>query len=870
MFWSRIRLFSKLRFKAAFWFLILFAASSVLLFFLVSRYVANDMLRITDWLLESTVRDFTASYLTGKNTARYGQQVPFPEVPKLDLAAFQAHLPGIELLAAYRSKLEDLEFYTLFGSRGKELYEFRLGSDGRAYSRLLHPEQNLPFLRKEFEDKLQSFGSDNIYFRFRAPDGSGFESNELRKGGGGAGSGLSTITEDGRKFRVMKQPLFDGSVIEAGSSLQGIDERLTAYTRIFLLFLAGVLLFGTAAGYLIAWKLTSGIERVSDAARRIADGDLSLRVKLCHEADEVDQLVNAFNAMSENKAETVAAAAESNDNPKAGVDFIRARIMDDNASGRFGGQVHTRFPPEPNGYLHLGHAKSICLNFGVAREFGGMCNLRFDDTNPVKEDTEYVDSIREDVKWLGGEWDDREFYASNYFDKLYEYAEQLILKGKAYVDDLSADEIREYRGTLTRPGKESPCRDRSVEENLDLFRRMRAGEFADGEHVLRAKIDMASPNLVMRDPTLYRIRHAEHHRTGNKWCIYPMYDFTHCLSDSLEGITHSICTLEFENNRELYDWVLDALEVYHPQQIEFARLNLTHTVLSKRKLIQLVKEGYVKGWDDPRMPTLSGLRRRGVPPEALREFCSRIGIARSDSMVDYAVLEFCIREYLNAHTPRAMAVLDPVKVVIENYPEDQVEEFEMPWHPEDAAYGSRTVPFSRELWIERDDFRQDPPKKYHRLAPGAEVRLRYAYFITCREAVYDDAGNLVELRCTYDPESRGGQSPDGRKVKGTIHWVSARHAVPATVRLYEHLFSAENPNAMPEGQTFLDAINPDSLREVTAMLEPALAAKEVGAKVQFERVGYFCKDKDSTDERPVFNRTVGLRDSWAKQEKKNA
>ena len=365
--------------------------------------------------------------------------------------------------------------------------------------------------------------------------------------------------------------------------------------------------------------------------------------------------------MSENKAETVAAAAESNDNPKAGVDFIRARIMDDNASGRFGGQVHTRFPPEPNGYLHLGHAKSICLNFGVAREFGGMCNLRFDDTNPVKEDTEYVDSIREDVKWLGGEWDDREFYASNYFDKLYEYAEQLILKGKAYVDDLSADEIREYRGTLTRPGKESPCRNRSVEENLDLFRRMRAGEFADGEHVLRAKIDMASPNLVMRDPTLYRIRHAEHHRTGNKWCIYPMYDFTHCLSDSLEGITHSICTLEFENNRELYDWVLDALEVYHPQQIEFARLNLTHTVLSKRKLIQLVKEGYVKGWDDPRMPTLSGLRRRGVPPEALREFCSRIGIARSDSMVDYAVLEFCIREYLNAHTPRAMAVLDPVK-----------------------------------------------------------------------------------------------------------------------------------------------------------------------------------------------------------------
>ena len=450
--------------------------------------------------------------------------------------------------------------------------------------------------------------------------------------------------------------------------------------------------------------------------------------------------------------------ATAHEAAKPGVDFIRARIQEDNASGRFGGQVHTRFPPEPNGYLHLGHAKSICLNFGVAKEFGGLCNLRFDDTNPAKEETEYVESIREDVRWLGGDWQDREFYASNYFEKLYEYAEQLIKMGKAYVDDLSAEEIREYRGTLTEPGRESPYRNRGVEENLDLFRRMRAGEFPDGVRVLRAKIDMASPNLVMRDPTLYRIRHAEHHRTGNAWCIYPMYDFTHCLSDSLEGITHSLCTLEFVNNRELYDWVLDALGVYHPQQIEFARLNLTYTVLSKRKLIQLVREGHVRGWDDPRMPTLSGLRRRGVPPSALREFCARIGLARADSIVDYSMLEFCIREHLNAGAPRAMAVLDPIKVVIENYPEGQVEEFEMPYHPEDPGYGSRKVPFSRELYIERDDFRQDPPKKFHRLFPGAEVRLRYAYFITCREAVLDEAGNVKELRCVYDPQSRGGQS----------------------------------------------------------------------------------------------------------------
>ena len=563
-----------------------------------------------------------------------------------------------------------------------------------------------------------------------------------------------------------------------------------------------------------------------------------------------------------------AMTAPTTENSKPSVDFVRARIMDDNASGRFNGQVHTRFPPEPNGYLHLGHAKSICLNFGVAREFGGLCNLRFDDTNPTKEDTEYVDSIREDVRWLGGDWGDREFYASNYFDRLYEYAEQLIKMGRAYVDDLSADEIREYRGTLTRPGKESPWRNRSVEENLDLFRRMKAGEFPDGAHVLRAKIDMASPNIIMRDPTLYRIRHAHHHRTGDTWCIYPMYDFTHCLSDSIEGITHSLCTLEFDNNRELYDWILDTLGLYHPQQIEFARLGLTHTVLSKRKLIQLVKEGHVRGWDDPRMPTLCGLRRRGVPPEALREFCSRIGVARTDSTVEYAMLEFCIRERLNAVAPRVMAVLDPIKVVIENYPEDQTETFEMPYHPEDASYGSRSVPFSRVLYIERDDFRLDPPKKFHRLAPGAEVRLRYAYFITCKDVVTDADGNVTELRCVYDPESKGGQSPDGRKVKGTIHWVSAAHAVPARVRLYEHLFAVENPNAMPEGQTFLDALNPDSLREIDAYLEPALATAPVGQTVQFERLGYFCKDKDSTDALPVYNRTATLRDSWARQEKK--
>ncbi|MBQ1845234.1 MAG: glutamine--tRNA ligase/YqeY domain fusion protein [Desulfovibrio sp.] len=553
---------------------------------------------------------------------------------------------------------------------------------------------------------------------------------------------------------------------------------------------------------------------------------------------------------------------------KENVDFIRAKIIADNASGRFGGKVHTRFPPEPNGYLHLGHAKSICLNFGVAKEFGGLCNLRFDDTNPTKEETEYVDSIKEDVRWLGGSWDDREFYASNYFEQLYAYAERLIQMGKAYVDDLTADEIREYRGTLKEPGRESPFRNRSVEENLDLFRRMRAGEFPDGSHVLRAKIDMASPNLTMRDPTLYRIRHASHHRTGEKWCIDPMYDFTHPLSDSIEGITHSLCTLEFVNNRDFYNWILETLGVYHPEQTEFARLNLTNTVLSKRKLIQLVKEGYVKGWDDPRMPTLCALRRKGVPPEALHDFCRRIGLAKSDSVVDYGLLEFCIREYLNAHTPRWMAVLDPVKVIIDNYPEEGEEVFEMPLHPEDASYGSRKVPFARELYIDRDDFRMDPPKKYFRLAPGREVRLRYAYFVTCTDVKTDEAGNVLEIHCTYDPASKGGNSPDGRKVKGTIHWVSAKHAIPAEVRLYDHLFLADDPNDVPEGKTFLDLVNPDSMKTVQARLEPAMAGVKVGEAVQFERVGYFCKDKDSTEALAVFNRTATLRDSWAKIEKK--
>ena len=568
--------------------------------------------------------------------------------------------------------------------------------------------------------------------------------------------------------------------------------------------------------------------------------------------------------MDASSTETASSTPENS----VGLDFLHVRINQDNASGRFGRKVHTRFPPEPNGYLHIGHAKSICINFGLAQEYGGLCNLRFDDTNPVKEDTEYVDSIREDVHWLGGEWDDREYYASNYFDQLYAFAEQLIRGGKAYVDSQSAEEIRASRGTLTQPGTESPYRNRSIEENLDLFHRMRGGEFADGEHVLRAKIDMASPNVVMRDPTLYRIRHAEHHRTGDKWCVYPMYDFTHCLSDSLEGITHSICTLEFVNNRELYDWVLDALNVYHPQQIEFARLGLTYTVLSKRKLIQLVKGGFVRGWDDPRMPTICGMRRRGYTPEAIRDFCSRIGVARAENLVEYSLLEFCVREHLNAIAPRTMAVLDPIKVVIENYPEGQVEWFDMPFSQDGSVEGSRKVPFSRELYIERDDFREDPPKKFHRLFPGSEVRLRYAYYVTCKDVIKDADGNIVELRCTYDPESKGGATPDGRKIKGTIHWVSVPHAVSAEVRLYEHLFTSPTPGNTPEGVEFTDLLNPDSMRVVTAQVEPALAEFPAGSRVQFERLGYFCVDPDSKPGAPVFNRTVTLKDSWAKIEGK--
>lgn len=568
--------------------------------------------------------------------------------------------------------------------------------------------------------------------------------------------------------------------------------------------------------------------------------------------------------MDASSTETASSTPENS----VGLDFLHVRINQDNASGRFGRKVHTRFPPEPNGYLHIGHAKSICINFGLAQEYGGLCNLRFDDTNPVKEDTEYVDSIREDVHWLGGEWDDREYYASNYFDQLYAFAEQLIRDGKAYVDSQSAEEIRASRGTLTQPGTESPYRNRSIEENLDLFHRMRGGEFADGEHVLRAKIDMASPNVVMRDPTLYRIRHAEHHRTGDKWCVYPMYDFTHCLSDSLEGITHSICTLEFVNNRELYDWVLDALNVYHPQQIEFARLGLTYTVLSKRKLIQLVKGGFVRGWDDPRMPTICGMRRRGYTPEAIRDFCSRIGVARAENLVEYSLLEFCVREHLNAIAPRTMAVLDPIKVVIENYPEGQVEWFDMPFSQDGSVEGSRKVPFSRELYIERDDFREDPPKKFHRLFPDSEVRLRYAYYVTCKDVIKDADGNIVELRCTYDPESKGGATPDGRKIKGTIHWVSVPHAVSAEVRLYEHLFTSPTPGNTPEGVEFTDLLNPDSMRVVTAQVEPALAEFPAGSRVQFERLGYFCVDPDSKPGAPVFNRTVTLKDSWAKIEGK--
>ncbi|MEW6269795.1 MAG: glutamine--tRNA ligase/YqeY domain fusion protein [Thermodesulfobacteriota bacterium] len=562
--------------------------------------------------------------------------------------------------------------------------------------------------------------------------------------------------------------------------------------------------------------------------------------------------------MSERDTAAAAEAARA-----TGQDFIRQRIGADVAAGKNGGRVHTRFPPEPNGYLHVGHAKSICLNFGVALEFGGLCNLRFDDTNPVKEDVEYVEAIKRDVRWLGFDWDEREYYASDYFERIYQYAVELVRKGLAYVDSLSAEEIREYRGTLTEPGRNSPYRDRSVEESLDLFARMRAGEFPDGTHVLRAKIDMASPNLNLRDPTLYRIRKATHHRTGDAWCIYPMYDFAHALSDAIEGITHSLCTLEFEDHRPLYDWCIDNLELpSRPEQIEFARLNLTYTVMSKRKLLQLVRERHVGGWDDPRMPTLAGMRRRGVPPEALRDFCARIGLAKKDSTVDVGLLEFSIRDELNRVAPRVMAVLRPLKLVIENWEEGRVEQLEAVNNPEDPAAGTRLVPFSKVLWIERDDFLLSPPKKFFRLTPGAEVRLRYAYIVKCTGVVKDDAGEVVEVRCTIDPETRSGLPGAERRVKGTIHWLSAAHAVPAEVRLYDRLFRSEKPE---EAGSFLDDLNPASLEVVgDAWVEPSVAAAPAGSRFQFERLGYFAVDPDATADRPVFNRIVTLRDTWAK------
>lgn len=526
-------------------------------------------------------------------------------------------------------------------------------------------------------------------------------------------------------------------------------------------------------------------------------------------------------------------------------------------------RVQTRFPPEPNGYLHIGHAKSICLNFGLAKKYGGLCNLRFDDTNPVKEDVEYVDSIKEDVRWLGFEWAG-EHYASDYFDQLYEWAKELIKKGLAYVDDQTQEQIRQTRGTVTVPGTESPWRNRSVEENLDLFERMRAGEFGDGEKVLRAKIDMAHPNMLLRDPIMYRILHSEHHRTGNKWCIYPMYDYAHGESDSIERITHSICTLEFDVHRPLYDWFIEKLGIFPSHQYEFARLNLTYTMMSKRKLLQLVQEGIVTGWDDPRMPTISALRRRGYTPESIRMFADKVGVAKRDNVIDLGLLEFCVREDLNKRAERRMAVLDPLKVVITNYPEDKQETVECVNNPEDESAGRRGVPFGREIWIERSDFMENPPKKYYRLSPGGEVRLRYTYLIRCDEVIRDAEGRVTELRCTYDPESAGGKSSDGRRVKGVIHWVSAAHAVRAEVRLFDRLFTRASLDDPEEGKTFLDYLNPESLRKVTGYLEPSLAEASVGDKFQFERTGYFCMDRDSAPGRPVFNRTVTLKDSWAK------
>ena len=561
----------------------------------------------------------------------------------------------------------------------------------------------------------------------------------------------------------------------------------------------------------------------------------------------------------------------SNPEQKQSTDFVRAIVEDDIRTGKWGGNVHTRFPPEPNGYLHIGHAKSICLNFGIAEQYKGLCNLRFDDTNPIKEEQEYIDSIKDDIRWLGFDWGDLEYHASDYFDQLYAWAVKMVGEGKAYVCDLTPELTREYRGTLTTPGKNSPYRDRSAEENLDLLERMRAGEFPDGSRTLRAKIDMASPNLNLRDPVMYRILHAEHHRTGDKWCIYPMYDFTHGQSDSIEGITHSICTLEFENHRPLYDWYIETLGIHHPQQIEFARLNLTYTVMSKRLLLELVESRLVGGWDDPRMPTLSGMRRRGYSPASIRNFCKRIGVAKMDSTIDIQLLEHCLREDLNRHSARVMAVLRPLKLVIDNYPQGQIEEMDAVNNPEDPSAGTRKVPFSRELYIERDDFREDPPRKFFRLAPGREVRLRYGYFVTCTGFVKDEAsGEVTEIHCTYDPQTRGGNNPpDGRKVKGTIHWVSAARGSRAEVRLYDHLFSVENPGSVSDGGDFKDNLNGESLQVLNdCIVEPSLADARAGERFQFERQGYFCVDPDTTDAKPVFNRTVSLRDSWAKIEKK--
>jgi glutaminyl-tRNA synthetase len=571
-----------------------------------------------------------------------------------------------------------------------------------------------------------------------------------------------------------------------------------------------------------------------------------------------------------NSSNPTASGPDGASSPAGPSHFIRDIILDDMKTGKFGGRVHTRFPPEPNGYLHIGHAKSICLNFGLAAEFAGKTNLRFDDTNPEKEETEYVDSIMSNVRWLGFDWEDRCFYASDYFGQLYQWAVQLVKAGNAYVCDLTAEEVRQTRGTLTEPGKESPYRNRSIEENLDLFERMKAGEFPDGARTLRSKIDMASRNLNMRDPIMYRILHASHHRTGDAWCIYPMYDFTHGQCDSIERITHSICTLEFEDHRPLYDWYVEQLGIYHPQQIEFDRLNLTYTLLSKRKLLQLVEGGYVRGWDDPRMPTLSGIRRRGYTPEAIRTFCANIGVSKTNGIVELSLLEHYVREDLNRRTARVMAVLRPLKLVIDTYPEGQVEEMEAVNNPEDPAAGTRQLPFSRVLYIERDDFREDPPKQYFRLSPGREVRLRYGYFVTCTSVVKNERGEPVEVHCTHDPATRGGNAPpDGRKVKSTIHWVSAAHAIDAEVRIYDNLFSKENPNETAEGEDFTANLNPNSLETLTGCkLEPSLADVAPESRYQFERLGYFCADPDSAPGRPVFNRTAALRDTWAKIEKR--